>query len=196
MLITNEILNKNIPNKKLPERIDMAVCFWCCVQTKDKEGFAVFDYNPVWNAWYPFYDDKYKRTPILQKLNAKTYGELIEEYKNKSPIDIKKQVNLAKRYFKEIFNTTCRVEPLENYKTVLELKYSKTAKVYTIYQIENFIITKIGKPQNILQNTKLKCRIIGFDEDLNSIDGKPLVSNGVLVVQNNKKQFIKNSIKI
>ncbi len=66
MIITTQHHNQPLPTEIKVERFDMAINFYAIVNINNNPHLICYDYNPIWNSWYPFYDDMNK-TPIFKK---------------------------------------------------------------------------------------------------------------------------------
>ncbi len=165
-MILNDVNKKlEIPQDIKVERFDMAVNFYELSKINDKIFLKVYEYNPVWKSWFPFYDDVNK-SPMLYNSKAKTYGELIDEFNNNYVIDINEKLEFAKdRYFELTKKEANNVKSATNF-IVYELKFSKTANAYTLYKLFNYIIFCENKdfesdmidvsnmPENLVENAK------------------------------------------
>ena len=169
--ITNDLLNKTIENK--PSRFDMAINFYCSIKKDNKYYLVAYYYNPTWNLYFPFYDDKNK-TPILQDSNANTFQELINETNQIIDIDLEDKLYLAHKRFAELIGCSCETKQ-SKVKELYELKYSKTTNLYSIYKLYNFIITKVEDIKTILNPKNLQCKLF----DLENLNKTELVSNAI-----------------
>lgn len=176
--ITTNSLHKQVENK--PKRFDMAVNFFCCLKKENRYYLVAFYYNPAWNLYYPFYDDVNK-TPLLKSSQANTYKELISEANNFFDINSKDKLNLAYKRFEELIGCACKVKRSKIYES-FELKYSKTANLYTFYKFYNYIITCVEDLKLLLNPKKLTCKLFNLDD----LDDSKLVGNAV--------EFCKKSI--
>ena len=70
------------------------------------------------------------------------------------------------------------IEKLENF-IVYEIKYSKTANLYTIYKLYNFVITNIDDKGVLFRPKKLNYKLF----NLNNFIKENLVSNAVYIVE-------------
>ncbi len=181
--------NSNKKLKEMPSRFDMAVNFHCCIK-KDNEYYVVgFFYNPAWNMFYPFYDDVNK-TPILQKSKSFTCQELAIECDKVLNVNLDEKLQLASNRFREVFDCGCKVKKSSNFE-LYEIKYSKTANVYTIYKLFNYLIYEIDDVSKFL-NSKMKTKLFNLDK----LDNSDFVSNAVEFCKISKDELIKNAIKI
>lgn len=186
--ITNDLLNKRVENK--PSRFDMAINFYCCVKMAGKYFLVAYYYNPAWNLFYPFYDDVNK-TPILKESRAKTYGELIKEANEIIKIDLNEKLKLAQGRFVELVGCGCKVKPSKT-KELFELKYSKTANLFTIYKLYNFIITEVDNVDTMLNPKNLKCELF----ELDSLENSKLVGNAKWFVDESINELKASAIKV
>ena len=186
--ITDEMLNKKVENK--PSRFDMAINFYCCVKKDSKYFLVAYYYNPAWNVFYPFYDD-INKTPIIKKSNATTYRELIQETNETININLQEKLDLAHKRFRELIGCDCKVKQSKT-SQLFELKYSKTADLYTIYKLYNFVITEVGDINIVLNPSKLKCKLF----ELDNLDAKMLIGNALWFCQEAKNELKKNAIEL
>lgn len=185
--ITNNLLNKKLQHK--PSRFDMAINFYCCLEKDNKYYLVAYYYNPAWNLYYPFYDDVNK-TPIMQESKANTYKELIQETNQTMNVDLDKKIKLAQRRFKELVGCDCKVVQ-SKIKELFELKYSKTAKLYTAYKLFNFIITEVEDLKTVLRPQSLECMMF----DLANLDSTKLVSNAIWFCEQSLEELKAHAIK-
>ena len=185
--ITKSMLDKKIQQK--PSRFDMAINFYCCLEKDNKFYLVAYYYNPTWNLYYPFYDDVNK-TPILQQSKANTYRELINETNRIIEINLDEKLNLAQKRFKELIGCDCNVIQAKT-KELFELKYSKTANLYSIYKLYNFIITGVDDLKTILNPQNIKCKIF----DLDNLDNTKLVSNAIWFCEQSFEELKKYALK-
>ncbi len=163
----------------IPSRFDMAVNFHCCVE-KNNDFFVVgFYYNPAWNVFYPFYDDVNK-TPVVKRAKSSTFSELANECDNILNVDINEKLQLALSRFKEIFGCSCKVKQSKNFE-MYELKYSKTANIYTVYKLFNYIIYDIDDVQKLFAS-KLKAKLF----NIHKLENVDLISNAIDFSKMNK----------
>lgn len=185
--ITNDLLDKRLTNK--PSRFDMAINFYCCLEKDNKYYLVAYYYNPAWNLYYPFYDDVNK-TPILKQSKSNTYKELIQETNEVIDIDLDEKIKLAHKRFKELIGCDCKVMHAKT-KELFELKYSKTANLYSIYKLYNFIITEVEDLKTILNPQNLKCEIFNLD----NLDSTKLVSNAIWFCSEDLEELKENAIE-
>ena len=168
--IRNEILNEPLIYK--PTRFDMAVSFYCCLKNKEKYLVVGYYYNPIWDLYFPFYDDVNKK-PILKSSTSTTYKELVEEFNTTMIINQEEKLKLAKERFKKLIGCECCLlsdKAIETY----ELKYSKTTGEYTIYKFFNYVISSGEDLDKVLTPVNLdSCKLFDLD---NLVDTK-MVSN-------------------
>ncbi len=166
MIINNENLAKNLPPQIKVERFDMAINFYEIVEKDNGKYLKVYEYNPIWKSLYPFYDDVNKHAMEFQS-KAKTYKELIDEFEHSYKIDLNEKLKLAmNRYFELTSNHATGIVQANNF-VIYELKYSKSANVYTLYKLFNYLIYVDDKdleicklvsledlPENLIENAK------------------------------------------
>ena len=166
----------------------MAINFYCCLEKDNKYYLVAYYYNPAWNLYYPFYDDVNK-TPIIQESKAKTYRELIQETNQIIDIDLDEKLEFAHKRFIELIGCDCKVVQAKT-KELFELKYSKTANLYSIYKLYNFIITEVEDLKTILNPQNLKCEMF----DLDNLDNTKLVSNAIWFCEQSINELKENAI--
>lgn len=172
MIIEKHHLNQPLPHDIKIERFDTAINFYATINLDNEPHLICYDYNPVWDSWYPFYDD-INKTPVIHHSSAKTYKGLIEECDHLINIDLKEKLSLAKQRFDDLIgDTNLTLEKLDNF-TVYEIKYSKTANLYTIYKLYNFVVTNAENIDTLIHPKQLKCKLF----NLNSTKHEKLVSN-------------------
>ena len=184
--ITNDLLDKKVENK--PSRFDMAINFYCCLEKDKKYYLVAYYYNPAWNLYYPFYDDVNK-TPIIKESKANTYKELVQETNQIINIDLDEKLELAHKRFIELIGCDCKVMQAKT-KELFELKYSKTANLYSVYKLYNFIITEVEDLKTILNPQNLKCEMF----DLDNLDNTKLVSNAIWFCEQSINELKENAI--
>ncbi len=184
--ITTDILDKQVKNK--PKRYDMAIIFFICLKKENCYYLVAYYYNPAWNVYYPFYDDVNK-TPILKNSQANTYNELINEVNNVLNIDLNDKLILAKERFKDLVGCECEVKQSKNNQS-FELKYSKTANLYTIYKFYNFIVTQVEDIKALLNPKKLTSKLFNLDD----LDDRKIVSNAVEFCRQSINELKQNAL--
>lgn len=187
MIITKDILNEKVPKEMLLTRLDSAVNLYCNVSIKNKHGIIVYNINPdTWNCLYPFYELNHKFTIDNYTFNKEniTYKELIDEYQkayknihelqNGNTKDVRKK-NLIEAY-KKTFNLT-DVVINDELSPIYELKYSKSKNVWTLYYLENYVISKIKDINSLLNQNLYEQKILPLNSSITELDGINLVSN-------------------
>jgi hypothetical protein len=157
---------------------------------KGEKYYLLAYYNPAWHLFYPFYDDVNK-SPVLKQSNAETYKDLINETNEVLNIDLEDKLRLAHKRFKEIFGCDCKIKP-SKINEIFELKYSKTANLYSIYKLYNFVITDVDDVDAILKPKTLKCELF----ELDNLDKEKIIGNAVWFCENAKDELKKNAIKL
>ena len=187
------IIKQNMVNQKVPyvvSRFDMAINFYCIIKKNNKFYLVTYYYNPDWDLYYPFYDDKNK-TPQNYPSKAKKYSNLIKE-SDAFFNDPEKYLKLAQKRFKELIGCSCDVIPsTENY-ILYEVKYSKTANVHTIYKLFNYIITDVDDANKMLYKSLLPSCLF----DIDHLDENKVVGNAVYFVNNSREMLKKYAIRI
>ncbi len=188
MIITTQHHNQPLPTEIKVERFDMAINFYAIVNINNNPHLICYDYNPIWNSWYPFYDD-INKTPIFKKSTSSTYKQLIDECNKLLNIDLENKVSLAKNRFKELVcNDEIKLDKLDNF-IVYELKYSKSTKVYTLYKLFNYVITDIENLDGLLNPKALKCKTFNLRQQ----NFQNLISNAEYIIkQENLERFCIN----
>ncbi len=185
MIIEKNILENNIKENIKIERFDMAINFYSVVKINGSPNLVCYDFKSVWNSWFPFYDDVNK-TPVIKPSEAKTYDDLIRECDKYIDINIDEKIKLAKDRFKELIGNSDFVISKLTHHVLYEIKYSKSANLYTLYKLYNFVITSIDDKNILLNPKKLKCKTF----NLNNFNNDNLVSNALYIVEHeNLKQF-------
>jgi len=99
-------------------------------------------------------------------------------------LDIDSEIELAKQRYFEIFGIKyIEIAPIN---ILYEIKYSKTAGVWTIYKLFNYVNTKIEEKEKALSPQNMQVKL--FDLNNDNFDG--LVLNAIEVVRNNKKLLL------
>ncbi len=186
--ITKSMFNEIVRNK--PSRFDMAINFYCCICKDDKYFIVGYYYNPKWDLFYPFYDD-INKVPVFKESQASTYRELIQETDSILNIDLNEKLELAHKRFSEFFGCDCSVVE-SKLNAMYELKYSKTANLYTIYKLFNFIITDVQNLNAVTKPKNFKTKLF----DLDRLNNKELVGNARWFCGEQKEELKKYAIKI
>ena len=105
-------------------------------------------------------------------------------------VDLDKKIKLAQRRFKELIGCDCNVVQSKT-KELFELKYSKTAKLYTAYKLFNFIITEVEDLKTVLRPQSLECMMF----DLANLDSTKLVSNAIWFCEQSLEELKAHAIK-
>lgn len=207
MIITEKILDEQVPKEMMPTRLDSAMNLYTNVSYNGKKGIIVYNTNPdTWNCLYSFYELNHKFTIDEYNFNKEdiTYRELIEEYQtvykkiyedekgNTKNVRIQTLIDEYKKTFnlKDV-NISAELLP------IFELKYSKSKNVWTLYYFENYIADSV-KDFNKLINQKLyEQKILPIDSSIKEIDGVELTSNipYLLSIKSNVEKLQNNIIK-
>jgi uncharacterized protein YhbP (UPF0306 family) len=190
IIITDDILNNIVPSDIMPRRLDSATILLVCLKHQDKEGILVFNTSPdIWMTWYPFYDDTNKYV-INYEFKSKTYGELIKEYEtifSKNAKDEESRIKCVKELFMSRFNVNkIDVEDSSIANSFYQLRYSKTANLWTLYRIEFFIVKFIDNPLNIMLQNKIQQDILPFTHNSKELFNNMPITESLWLILNNK----------
>ncbi len=192
IMVTKDIINDRIPPYIRVQRHMVAVNFYLTVEIEGEIYLVLYDYDPVWDAWYPF-----NFNPLYKDINhfsiEKTYKSLIEENHSYASINLSMAVTRAISELKSrIGGIDFLIEPLKYSLREYELKYSKTKKRYTMYRFLNFIITDISNPSKAI-DVSTGCKLVKLSEIKNIPN---IISNVYVIVEKNLEQLKKCAIKI
>ncbi len=208
MIISKDILDKQVPKEMIPTRLDSAMNLYTYIKYKNNKGIIVYNTNPdTWNCLYSFYEMNHKFTIdnyLFSKENI-TYRDLIEEYKRiykkvyekEQGYTKEKRINTLSKEFLKTFglkNVTIKEELLP----IFELKYSKSKKVWTLYYFENYIASEVDNLDILFAQNIYEQKILPIDSNITSIDGVELASNipYLLSIEENIKIINNNIIKV
>ena len=208
MIISKSILDKQVPKEMIPTRLDSAMNLYTYINYKNNKGIIVYNTNPdTWNCLYSFYEMNHKFTIdnyLFSKENI-TYRDLIEEYKRiykkvyekEQGYTKEKRINTLSKEFLKTFglkNVTVKEELLP----ILELKYSKSKKVWTLYYFENYIASEVDNLDILFAQNIYEQKILPIDSNITSIDGLELASNipYLLSIEENIKIINNNTIEV
>lgn len=207
MIITENILDEQVPKEMMPTRLDSAMNLYTNVSYNGKTGIMVYNTNPdTWNCLYSFYELNHKFTIdnySFCKENM-TYRELIEEYKkvyedvyeiqkgNTKNVRIQTLIDEYKRTF-DLDNVHISDELLP----IFELKYSKSKNVWTLYYFENYIADSVDDFNKLINQKLYEQNILPIDSSIKEIDGVELTSNipYLLSIKSNVEKLRNNIIK-
>ncbi|MCL2540759.1 MAG: hypothetical protein FWE53_05065 [Firmicutes bacterium] len=195
MILNQSDLNRVIPADKLPTAVHVTVCLCIYAETKDKAGMVVYNCEPEWNQWYPFYDDKYKEKATCNVQPGETYGQLLERIGVLRQDKIPGRVNLAKMRFTERLGSDCTTEPFSTDYMVVEHKYSRTAEDWKLYVFYNYAVTSMSNTSRLL-NCGRPGEIISALDNFDNYKGMPLVENMHEPYRHNLTQLKRNAIKV
>ena len=122
------------------------------------------------------------------KGNIKYYPKGGKLSLNVLSIQFSGQGELYKRFI-ELIGCDCKVMQVKT-KELFELKYSKTANLYSVYKLYNFIITEVEDLKTILNPQNLKCEMF----DLDNLDNTKLVSNAIWFCEQSINELKENAI--
>lgn len=207
MIITKEILNKQVPKEMIPTRLDSALNLYTSIHYKNKTGIIVYNTNPdTWNCLYPFYELNHKFTIDNYKFNNEnsTYGDLIKEYQlvyhkvyeQEKGYTKEKRINTLISEFTKTFNLT-NASISDELETIFELKYSKSKNVWTLYYFENYVTNKVENINDLITQNLYDQKILSLDSSITSIDGINIVGNipYLLSIKSNIEKLHNNTIE-
>lgn len=207
MIITENILDEQVPKEMMPTRLDSAMNLYTNVNYNGKTGIIVYNTNPdTWNCLYSFYELNHKFTIDNYSFSKEnmTYRELIEEYKkvyqdvyeiqkgNTKNVRIQTLIDEYKRTF-DLDNVHISDELLP----IFELKYSKSKNVWTLYYFENYIADCVDDFNKLINQKLYEQNILPIDSSIKEIDGVELTSNipYLLSIKSNVEKLQNNIIK-
>lgn len=207
MIITENILDEQVPKEMMPTRLDSAMNLYTNVNYNGKTGIIVYNTNPdTWNCLYSFYELNHKFTIDNYSFSKEnmTYRELIEEYKkvyqdvyeiqkgNTKNVRIQTLIDEYKRTF-DLDNVHISDELLP----IFELKYSKSKNVWTLYYFENYIADSVDDFNKLINQKLYEQNILPIDSSIKEIDGVELTSNipYLLSIKSNVEKLQNNIIK-
>ena len=207
MIITENILDEQVPKEMMPTRLDSAMNLYTNVSYNGKTGIMVYNTNPdTWNCLYSFYELNHKFTIDNYSFCEEnmTYRELIEEYKkvyedvyeiqkgNTKNVRIQTLIDEYKRTF-DLDNVHISDELLP----IFELKYSKSKNVWTLYYFENYIADSVDDFNKLINQKLYEQNILPIDSSIKEIDGVELTSNipYLLSIKSNVEKLRNNIIK-
>lgn len=208
MIITKEILDKEVPKEMIPTRLDSALNLYTNVLVNGKSGLLVYNVNPnVWNTLYSFYELNHKFTIDEYEFSKDnmTYRDIIEEYikEYNETYEIKlgytkekrKQV-LSEEYIKT-FNLN-NVTIKDELEPIFELKYSKSKNVWTLYYFENYVASSVDNLEELVNQKVYEQKILPLDSTITNVDGIDVTSNlsYLLSIDKNIKVLNDNLLKI
>lgn len=187
MIITESILDEQVPKEMIPTRLDSAMNLYTNVNCNGKSGIIVYNTNPgTWNCLYSFYELNHKFTIDVYNFDKEdiTYRELIEEYQkvykkiyeeekgNTKNVRIQTLIDEYKKTF-NLKNVNIGAELLP----IFELKYSKSKNVWTLYYFENYVANSVDDFNDLINQNIYEQKILPIDSSIKEIDGVELTSN-------------------
>ena len=207
MIITENILDEQVPKEMMPTRLDSAMNLYTNVNYNGKTGIIVYNTNPdTWNCLYSFYELNHKFTIDNYSFSKEnmTYRELIEEYKKvyQDVYEIQKgntknvRIQTLIDEYKRTFNLD-NVHISDELLPIFELKYSKSKNVWTLYYFENYIAGSVDDFNKLINQKLYKQNILPIDSSIKEIDGVELTSNipYLLSIKSNVEKLQNNIIK-
>ena len=187
MIITENILDEQVPKEIIPTRLDSAMNLYTNVNCNGKSGIIVYNTNPdTWNCLYSFYELNHKFTIDEYKFDKEdiTYRELIEEYQkvykkiyeeekgNTKNVRMQTLIDEYKKTF-NLKNVNIGAELLP----IFELKYSKSKNVWTLYYFENYVANNVDDFNDLINQNIYEQKLLPIDSSIRKIDGVELTSN-------------------
>lgn len=207
MIITENILDEQVPKEMMPTRLDSAMNLYTNVSYNGKTGIMVYNTNPdTWNCLYSFYELNHKFTIDNYSFGKEnmTYRELIEEYKKvyEDVYEIQK-VNTKNVRIQTLIDEYKRTFDLDNVHIsdellpIFELKYSKSKNVWTLYYFENYIADSVDDFNKLINQKLYEQNILPIDSSIKEIDGVELTGNipYLLSIKSNVEKLQNNIIK-
>lgn len=206
MIITENILDENVPKDMMPTRLDSAMNLYTNVNYDGKSGIIVYNTNPsTWNCLYSFYELNNKFTIDNYNFNNEniTYRQLIEEYKKvyKSIYEERgqtkeKRIEILLNEFKKTFDLN-NANISEELSSIFELKFSKSKNVWTLYYFENYVANEIDNLDKLLNQKIYEQKILPLDSNIKEIDGIEVGSNipYLLSIDDNIEKLNKNLLE-
>lgn len=187
MIITENILDEQVPKEMVPTRLDSAINLYTNVTYNGKTGIILYNTNPTtWNCLYSFYELNHKFTIDDYKFEKEniTYRELIEEYQKayKEIYETKQgntkniRINTLVDEYKKTFNLS-NVNVSGELLPIFELKYSKSKNVWTLYYFENYVADSVESLDDLLNQKLYEQKILPLDSSIKEIDGIEIASN-------------------
>lgn len=192
MFITEDIFDKKIEKGTMPEVVKFTANFLCLINKDNMVGTVVYDYNPKWGKWLPFYDDKYAQI-VYHKFKAKTYGELIAECDELTnevtgvAMDSNKQAfnNANKRFF-EVFDGVRSLKLQRMPNIVYELKFSKTRNAFCLYKLLYYAITEIDNMPALFKPKGFEGTLLDITKMDVPYEGKTIVESVGKIISENQ----------
>lgn len=208
MIITQDILDEQVPKEMMPTRLDSAMNLYTNVSYNGNTGIVVYNTNPdTWNCLYQFYELNHKFTINNYSFSKEkmTYRELIEEYQkvykkiyedekgNTKNVRVQTLIDEYKKTF-DLSNAHISDELLP----IFELKYSKSKNVWTLYYFENYIADRVDDINKLINQRLYDQKILPIDSSIKEIEGIELASNipYMLSIDSNVKLLNDNLINI
>ena len=208
MIITKDILDKEIPKEMIPTRLDSAMNLYTNISFEDKSGIIVYNTNPqTWNCLYSFYELNHKFTIDNYKINKEniTYRKLIEEYNkvyesiyegekgNIKNVRIQTLIDEYKKTFR-LHDVQIGDELLP----IFELKFSKSKNVWTLYYFENYVANRVDNIRDLLNQKLYEQKILPLDSSIKQIGDIEIGSNipYLLSIKSNIEKLKSNLILI
>ncbi len=208
MIITEDILDKQVPIDVMPTRLDSAMNLYTNINYDGQTGIIVYNINPsTWNCLYSFYELNHKFTIDNYSFNKKdiTYRELIKEYgkmykeiyEYKNGNTKEKRIKILSEEFIKTFGLN-EVRIQDELKPIFELKFSKSKNVWTLYYFENYVASHVDSLEKLLNQNLYEQKILPIDYNTKKIDGLEITTNilYLLSLQENREKLKDNTLKL
>lgn len=207
MIITEDILDKQVPIDVMPTRLDSAMNLYTNINYDGQTGIIVYNINPsTWNCLYSFYELNHKFTIDNYSFNKDiTYRELIKEYgkmykeiyEYKNGNTKEKRIKLLSEEFIKTFGLN-EVRIQDELKPIFELKFSKSKNVWTLYYFENYVASHVDSLEKLLNQNLYEQKILPIDYNAKKIDGLEITTNilYLLSLQENREKLKDNTLKL
>lgn len=207
MIITEDILDKQVPIDVMPTRLDSAMNLYTNINYDGQTGIIVYNINPsTWNCLYSFYELNHKFTIDNYSFNKDiTYRELIKEYgkmykeiyEYKNGNTKEKRIKILSEEFIKTFGLN-EVRIQDELKPIFELKFSKSKNVWTLYYFENYVASHVDSLEKLLNQNLYEQKILPIDYNTKKIDGLEITTNilYLLSLQENREKLKDNTLKL
>lgn len=207
MIITKNILDKEVPKEMIPTRLDSAMNLYTNVSYNGESGIVVYNTNPdTWNCLYSFYELNHKFTIDNYKFAKEniTYKELIEEYQKvyEQVYEIEKgnTKNVRTQTLIDEYKKTFSLNDVhisDEMLPIYELKYSKSKNVWTLYYFENYVADRVDNLDSLLNQKLYEQNILPLDSSIKEVNGVDVASNipYLLSIETNIEKLKTNQIK-
>lgn len=165
-------LTDKVSKELIPTSFENAMNVYINVVVENKNYLLLFDINPLWETWFPYYDQNFKFTIMNLDLEEKDYSfaDLIQEYENRYQKEFILKNNLTNEsIMKTLEKNLASVFKVSNVKIEkiddphYELKYSKSKEKYTLYRFDNYVLTSVDDLNKIINNSLYETALLPYD---------------------------------